>query len=185
MHKRSSRKPKRSSQDIFTWIVNKNSSVLSAPDLISPDLGIAASSTRRNTDGYESVVTFFSNIQTHDVKTALTWSELQSTCGYRCHYPPAHRDRYHRNKRPPGDTQSFSCSFNTLSVYLKGFSEWRCVSHTCFPLCILFLRSTGVLPVVTQTPASVLLYTSFSSITPWPFSCCHHTTRNFSLGVLS
>lgn len=28
-----------------------------------------------------------------------------------------------------------------------------------------------MLPVVTQTPASVLLYTSFSSITPWPFSC--------------
>lgn len=29
-----------------------------------------------------------------------------------------------------------------------------------------------MLPVVTQTPASVLLYTSFSSMTPCPFSCC-------------
>lgn len=48
---------------------------------------------------------------------------------------------------------------------------WKQV-HTCFPLWILFLLRTGVLPVVTHTPASVLLYTSFSSMTPWPFSCC-------------
>lgn len=37
---------------------------------------------------------------------------------------------------------------------------------TCLPLCILFRLRTGVLPVVTHTPARVLLYTSFSSITP-------------------
>lgn len=30
-------------------------------------------------------------------------------------------------------------------------------SVTCLPLWIRFLRRTGVLPVVTQTPASVLL----------------------------
>lgn len=47
---------------------------------------------------------------------------------------------------------------------------------TCFPLCILFRLSTGVLPVVTHTPARVLLYTSFSSITPWPFSCYKHVS---------
>lgn len=55
----------------------------------------------------------------------------------------------------------------TLFVYIKHVA----CNGTCFPLCIRFLRSTGVLPVVTHTPASVLLYTSFSSMTPCPFSC--------------
>lgn len=58
---------------------------------------------------------------------------------------------------------------------------WAVRDPTCFPLCILFLRRTGVLPVVTHTPASVLLYTSFSSMTPWPFSCwvthCKHLAK--------
>lgn len=46
--------------------------------------------------------------------------------------------------------------------------EVKQVKHflTCLPLCILFRLRTGVLPVVTHTPARVLLYTSFSSITP-------------------
>lgn len=52
---------------------------------------------------------------------------------------------------------------------------------TCFPLCILFLLRTGVLPVVTHTPASVLLYTSFSSMTPCPFSCCRTQSHRISL----
>lgn len=42
---------------------------------------------------------------------------------------------------------------------------------TCFPLWIRLRLNTGVLPVVIQTPAKVLLYTSFSSISPLPFSC--------------
>lgn len=54
---------------------------------------------------------------------------------------------------------------------------------TCLPLCILFRLRTGVLPVVTHTPARVLLYTSFSSITPWPFSCyTWYTVVHTSLG---
>lgn len=42
----------------ITWIVNKNSSVLSTPDLIPPNFGIAASSTR-NTKKYQFYVTSF------------------------------------------------------------------------------------------------------------------------------
>lgn len=52
---------------------------------------------------------------------------------------------------------------------------------TCLPLCILFLLRTGVLPVVTHTPARVLLYTSFSSMTPCPFSCCGTQSHGASL----
>ena len=43
---------------------------------------------------------------------------------------------------------------------------------TCLPLCMRLRRSMGVLPVVIHTPARVLENTSFSSIRPWPFSCC-------------
>ncbi len=41
---------------------------------------------------------------------SLTWSELQSTCGYRCRCLLALRDRYHRNKRPPVDKNTFTKS---------------------------------------------------------------------------
>lgn len=65
-----------------------------------------------------------------------------------------------------GDRSRFS-----PQVVFSSTDMWKVCHPTCFPLCILFLLSTGVLPVVTHTPASVLLYTSFSSMTPWPFSC--------------
>lgn len=143
--------------------------------------------------------------------TPLTWSELQSTCGYRCRCLLAPRDHYHRNKRPPATKTHLMHHCKKIKrlrsgvVHLKchlcghAYAKFGLLSHkmpngkhleaghidwmqigsvrTCFPLCILFLRSTGVLPVVTHTPASVLLYTSFSSITPWPFSCCKPETE--------
>lgn len=72
-----------------------------------------------------------------------------------------------------------NCSRLSPHVGFSSIDMLAVCYRTCFPLCILFLLSTGVLPVVTHTPASVLLYTSFSSITPCPFSCC--VTRSQTL----
>lgn len=92
-------------------------------------------------------------------------------------------ERYTQNdERVDGQRSRFSphVSFSSIGVSAA-------CSRTCFPLCILFLLSTGVLPVVTHTPASVLLYTSFSSMTPCPFSCCvtrSHTLQEFTAKVI-
>lgn len=111
------------------------------------------------------------------LSTVITWFVHQSTCGCRYHYLPILHDHYHRNTRQPMNRNHSEFRMKVIkSKESKVIHEMEKVKDlpTCLPLCILFRRSTGVLPVVTHTPARVLLYTSFSSITPWPFSCYKH-----------
>lgn len=59
--------------------------------------------------------------------------------------------------RTAGLKEGIKQIFKAFIIGFMGFAVFSHVNFTCLPLWMRFLRRTGVLPVVTHTPASVLL----------------------------